>query len=173
MHRHDRACPRRHGRRHARDVDEERVRIDVGQDGPRATELDDVGRRRKRVRRDDDLIAWSDAERENRQMESGGSRGDDSRVLRADGLAERALELLDLRPHRELSAREDLLDRGGLQLADVGAREPDVAQGAAAPSRWRYQAIVRMRPSSSSTCASKPSTLRAFSMFGIRSSTSV
>ena len=36
----------------------------------------------------------------------------------------------------------------------------------------RYHSIVRARPSSSSTCASKPSSSRALSTFGMRSSTS-
>ena len=45
--------------------------------------------------------------------------------------------------------------------------------GGGAPSFSRYHAIVRSSPSSRSTLASKPSSVRALSMFGIRSSTSM
>ena len=89
-------------------------------------------------------------------------------------LASRTLERLDVRPHRQLAAREHRRDRRELVLADVGPREPEpLAVHAGVPSLARYHAIVRARPSSSSTCASKPSSERAFSTFGIRSSTSV
>ncbi len=55
-----------------------------------------------------------------------------------------------------------------LGLADVRRAEPYVSAGL----RALYHAIVLSRPSSSSTFASKPMSSRAFSTFGIRSSTS-
>ena len=61
-------------------------------------------------------------------------------------------------------------DGRGLLGADVGPREPDqVVAGCLS----RYHAIVRARPSSRSTFASKPSSSRALFTFGIRTSTSV
>ena len=64
------------------------------------------------------------------------------------------------------------------RLADVAAEEAapagdeDAHAYVSAGLRARYQAIVRSSPSSSSTRASKPSSSRAFSTFGMRSSTS-
>ena len=77
---------------------------------------------------------------------------------------------LDLRPHRELPGLEHLADLGELLLAHVGRGQADYCVSAG--FRARYHAIVLSRPSSSSTFASKPMSSRAFSTFGIRSSTS-
>ena len=73
-------------------------------------------------------------------------------------------------PHRQLARLEHGRDLGQLLLADVGPREPDQAT---AGFRVLYHAIVRASPSSSSTFASKSSSSRALSTFGMRSSTSV
>src|SRR5207237_1294236 len=66
--------------------------------------------------------------------------------------------------------------RLGVDVDEHRARGAAVRHRGADPANagWRalYQAIVRARPSSSSTCASKPRISRAFSTFGTRSSTS-
>ena len=173
-----RAGARRHRLGDALDPDEERLRIDVGEDGARAAELDNVRGRGERVGGHDHLVARPDADRQQRQVERRRPRRNRDRVCRAHRAAERLLELGDPSSHRQLPAREHPSDRGELGLADVGTRESDrlgsahVAH-AAAPSRARYHAIVRSSPSSSSTRASNPSSDRAFCTFGIRSSTSM
>ena len=86
---------------------------------------------------------------------------------------DRALERRDLRAHRQLAAsRARRRPRRARPRRRPAARGGSGSRHAGAPSRARYHAIVRSRPSSSSTRASKPSSSRAFSMFGIRSSTS-
>ncbi len=75
------------------------------------------------------------------------------------------LELGHLLPHRQLAALEHLCGSRGLLRADVRPGETDQELS-------RYQAIVRSRPSSRSTCASKPSSSRALSTVGTRISTS-
>ncbi len=118
--------------------------------------------------------AWADLEREQRKMERSGAGRHDGGMRGADCLGQRGLELADLRPHRELAALDDLADGRELGLAHVRPGEPDrLAHGVETPSFSRYQAIVRSSPSSRSTLASNPSSVRAFSMFGIRSSTSM
>ena len=99
-------------------------------------------------------------------------------VLDRAGARELLLELGDLRPHGQLTGGEHLGDGGELLVAHVGAREAERVDGprlgahAAASCVSRYHAIVRASPSSSSTRASKPSSSRAFSTFGMRISTS-
>src|SRR5262249_14190370 len=83
---------------------------------------------------------------------------------------ERGLELADLRPHRQLPALEHLGSGRDLVGADVWARQADQRS---AGLRSLYHAIVRARPSSSSTFGSKLRSARALSTFGIRSSTSM
>ena len=104
-------------------------------------------------------------------MERCGAGRDGCRVRRADGLRDGGLELLDLRAHRELPGAHDLRDGSELGVPDVRPREPDRLRHLDGFSR--YHAIVRSSPSSRSTLASKPRSSRAFSMFGMRSSTSV
>jgi len=59
----------------------ERVRVDVDQDRTRSTELDRIRRRRERVGGDDHLVARTDAERENREVQRSGARRDRGRCL--------------------------------------------------------------------------------------------
>src|SRR5205085_6119152 len=82
---------------------------------------------------------------------------------------EQPLELLDLRAHRQLAGLEHLADLRELLLPDGGLAEADYVS---AGLRARYHAIVLSSPSSSSTRAAKPMSSRAFSTFGMRSSTS-
>ena len=158
------------GGRDLLEVEIHRNRVDVDQDGPQARESDDVRGRGERVGGDEHLVAGLEPEREDRQVERGGPRGDRDGVLHAARSGEQTLELVDLRAHRQLARLEHGLDLGQLLLAHVRASEADHA---AAGFRLRYHAIVRERPSSSSTSASKSSSSRALSTFGIRSSTSV
>ena len=91
-----------------------------------------------------------------------------TRVLGLAGARELLLELGDARAHREHPALEHGRDR--LEL--LGARRRAARAGSRAsfsPGTTRSSAS---RPSSSSTCGSQPSSSRAFSTFGIRSSTS-
>ena len=151
-------------------IDDEGVGVDVDEHGTCAAQLDGVRRRRERVRGDDDLVAGPDLEREQREVEGGRARRNRRRMRGAHGARDSGLELLDLRAHRQLAGADDLLDRCELLVPDVGPGEPNrLGHDAFA----RYQAMVRSRPSSSSTFASNPSRSRALSTFGIRSSTSV
>ena len=137
--------------------------------GPQSGERDDVGRGREGVRRDDHLVPRPEPERQNGHVQRGRSGRDRDGVLDAARLGEEALELGDLRPHRQVPAFEHLRDGLRLLAARVGPGEPDHV---VAGCRSLYHAIVRARPSSSSTCASKPSSSRALPTFGKRTSTS-
>ena len=152
-----------------RRVEVHRLGVDVDEHRLRAGEGDDVRRRREGVGRNQHLVARTDPEGEHGEVERRGSRRDRDRVLGPARRGEPPLELVDLRSHGQLPALEHLGHGLCLRGPDVGPREPDQVN---AGLRSRYQAIVRARPSSRSTFASNPSTSRAFSTFGIRSSTS-
>ena len=162
-----------HGRGHELRSHEKRVGVDVDQHGTRTAEVHDVRRGGKRVGGHDDLVALAHAECEQGEVERRRPGRDGDRLGRADSVCDRPLERRHTRPHRQLPVGQHLGDRCELGLADVRSCEPDLAGHAAgAPSRDRYQAIVCSRPWSSSTRASQPSTSRAFSTSGMRSSTS-
>ena len=162
--------PRSDGRSYLGDVQVERLWLDIDEHRSTAAELDRVRRRREGVRRHDYLVTRADAERDHREMQRGSPRRDDDCVGRPARIGERTLELGNLRPHRQLARRDDLGELCDLDVSDVGLGEPDRIGHTRCP---RYQAIVRCRPSSSSISASKPSSSRAFAMFGMRNSTSV
>ena len=67
------AGPRRHGLRDELRADEERLGIDVHEHRTCAAELDGVRGRGEGVGGDDHLVAGADAEREEREMDRGGS----------------------------------------------------------------------------------------------------
>jgi hypothetical protein len=161
---------RRHAARGVGRVHVHRHGIDVDEHRRRAAEGDDVAGGWERVRGHEHLVARPEPERQHREVERGRPRRHRDHVLDADGVGEQRLELLDLRAHRELPGREHLADLGQLLLPHVGRGEADY--GVSAGFRARYHAIVLSRPSSSSTFASKPMSSRAFSTFGMRSSTS-
>ncbi len=137
----------------------------------RAAQLHCVRRRWEGVRGDDHLVVGSDLDREEGEVERGRPGRHRCRVRGADDLRHGGLELLDLRAHRELPGVHNLRDGSKLGLPDVRPREPNGLRHLDGFSR--YHAIVRSSPSSRSTLASKPSSSRAFSMFGTRTSTSV
>jgi len=85
--------PRREHRGQLRKVEVERPRIHVAEHRLRAAELDGVGRRRKRVGGNDDLVAGPDPKREHGEMERGGAGGDGDRVRHAAGRGDELLEL--------------------------------------------------------------------------------
>ena len=178
VHREHRARARADGGRRTLEVEVHRRRVDVHEDRRRAGERDDVRRGREGVRGHEHLVARSDAESEHTQVERGRAGRDGDGVLDPAGARELVLELGDLRPHGQLTGGEHLRHGGELLVADVRAGEADRVGGlrlgahAAASCVSRYQAIVRASPSSSSTFASKPSSSRAFSTFGMRISTS-
>src|SRR5438105_5585708 len=151
-------------------VEVHRPRIDVDEDGPGADLGDDVRGGGERVGGDEHLVARPEPQGQDGEVQRSRSGRDDERVLDGAGRREPSLELGHLRAHRELTALEHRGDLGRLLGAHVGAREPDHAS---AGFLCLYQAIVRARPSSSSTWASKPSSSRALSTFGMRISTSM
>ena len=126
------------------------------------------------------LVTGLEPEREHGEVERGGT-GSRAAPPRASYLAGRAqargFELLDLRAHREHSALEDLAHLVELRLPGVRPAETDVRT-----------AVAELRDGRGSLCAvpgdrlhesfveldagSQPSTSRAFSTFGMRSSTS-
>ncbi len=169
VHGEDRLRVRRDAPRGVLGIDVHRHRVDVDEHGPRAHERDDVRGRRERVRGHEHLVARPDPGREHADVQRRGPGRDGDGVLRAGGAREQPLELLHLRPHRQLAALDHGCDLGELLLAGVGQRQADYVS---AGLRLRYHAIVLSSPSSSSTFASKPSCSRAFSTFGMRSSTS-
>src|SRR5262249_39576911 len=119
--------------------------------------------------RDDHLVTRLEVEREDGDVQRRRSRGDHDRMLDTAGRGQEPFELRDLRALRQMPGLEYLGDRVSLPAARVGPRAPDqVVAGCLS----RYHAIVRARPSSSSTCASKPSSSRALPTLGKRTSTS-
>src|SRR5262249_53084514 len=121
---------------------------------------------REGVGRDDDLVTRVEPEREHGEMERRRPGGDRDRVGR---LADRRELVLELGDHGPLGAHpgpENLGDQNRLLGARVRPGETD--------PRYlvRYHSIVLASPSSSSTSGSQPSSSRAFSTLGMRSSTS-
>jgi hypothetical protein len=108
-----------------RGVEVHRLGIDVDEHGLGPDERDHVRRRRERVGGNEHLVAGPDPEREHREVERSGTRGDDDRVLCAAGHGEPALELLHLRAHRQLPALEHLSDGLRLGGSDVGPGQPN------------------------------------------------
>ena len=90
VNRHDGARPRGHGGGDRRGIDDERIRVDVDEHRARAAELDDIRRRGKGVRGNDDLVTRPDLEREQREMERSGARRDRRGVCGSDRSASAA-----------------------------------------------------------------------------------
>ncbi len=147
-------------------VEVHRHGVDVDEHGTEARERDDVRGRGEGVGGNEDGVARREPERLDGEVERRRARGDREGVGRPAGAAELLLERRHLRALGEHAALEHAGHRGKLLGAGVGAGEPDSLYLS------RYHAIVRSRPSSSSTRGSQPSSSRAFSTFGIRSSTS-
>ena len=104
-------------------------------------------------------------------MKRRGSRRDGGGVRVPTACATAASNSATLGPIVSWPVRDDPRDGVELVCSDVRPREPDRVAHLAPFSR--YHAIVRSRPSSSSTFAAKPRSSRALSTFGIRSSTSL
>src|SRR5207248_4412251 len=170
-----------------RRIEVERLRVDVDEHRLRPRERDDVRRRRERVRGHDHLVPRPESEREHREMERRRSRRNRRRVGDAAGARHELLELADLRAHRQHPGLEHLGHRLELALAERRIAQPDPAHrdrlrrgsrpnvsvavagfAAAVTKRLRYHSMVRASPSSRSTFASKPSSSRASSTFGLR-----
>src|SRR5262249_39185905 len=115
---------------------------------------------------DEHLVARLELESEDGEVERRRSRRDREGMSRLAGAGELPLELGHHRALGQHAALEHGCDRGGLLCAGVGPRQADH------PYLARYHPIVLESPSSSSTFGSQPSFSRAFSTFGIRSSTS-
>jgi hypothetical protein len=125
VHGHDGARPRGDRGGHGCRIEQERVRVDVDEHRPRATQLDGIRSRGEGVGGHDDLVPGPDLECEQRQVERGGAGRDHCRVPGSHGDGDRCLELDDLRTHRELAAAENLLHCCEFRVADVRPRQPD------------------------------------------------
>ena len=98
-----------------RDVEVERRRVDVDEDGHGAEARDAACRREEAERRGDDLVAGPEIERHQRDEERVGAARDADRVLDAEVRGDGALEGLDLRAEDEVPVRRDALE-GGAKL---------------------------------------------------------
>ena len=168
VHGDDRLRPPR--RLDPRGIDVHRLRVDVDEHGPQPGERDDVRRGREGVRRDDHLVARPEPEREHGQVQRGRPGRDRDGVLdaRTRG-ASRPSSSATFGPIVSCPVSSTSATAAASSAPDVGPGETDYV---VAGCLSRYHAIVLARPSSRSTCASKPSSSRALSTFGIRISTS-
>ena len=130
----------------------------------RATHIRGCG---KGVGGDEHLVARIEAEGEHGHVERSSARRDRERVAGLARAGELGLEVRDDGALREHPGLEDGGDRRELVLADLRPPEADSLFYFAL-----YHSIVLASPSSSSTLGSQPSSSRAFSTFGMRSSTS-
>ena len=89
---------RRNSRARRGDIDVQIV-ADVDQHRLRTELDDDVGRRAEGRRGHDDLVAGTDTQRVQGNLEPGGAGIHGDRLRRSDVLGEIGLEALDLRPH--------------------------------------------------------------------------
>jgi hypothetical protein len=96
---------------------------DVAEDRCRADRRDGVRRSDEVERRQDDLVARTTAEREQREVQGGRAVRDGECMPRSGELCERLLEPLDTRPHAPPAGRKRLA--AGLQELCV---DPDVGQ---------------------------------------------
>ena len=111
VHRDHGLRARRQRRTHRVRGDAERVGVDVAEDRRCAGVRDRLSRRVEGERRHDDLIAWPDAHRAQRDRQRVGAVGDADRVRRAEVGGELLLEGLHLRPEHVAPAVEHALDR--------------------------------------------------------------
>ena len=116
---------------HAGRIDVERVVANVGEDGRRATVDDHVRRRGPGDRRRDHLVAGPDTERDERQVERRGARGDGEHVLCLEVVAHAGLELGRARSRRQPARPQRLRDGVDLRFGDRRGleREEGVAPG--------------------------------------------
>ena len=129
VHRHDRPCARGHGRGRRGRRQVPGGGIDVGKARRRAGVDGDVGRRAEGERRRDHLVARSDLERQQRQMQGRGARVQRQRMRRAGVGGKRRLELPYPRSGREparLERGDDLVD---LATADDRRRKAHGGRG--------------------------------------------
>jgi len=106
-----------------RRIEVECVRFDIHQYGPGAEVVDDLCRRRKRVRGRRHEIAGADANRLERQMHRGGARVDGNRVVRTDVAGEFGLEPVGLGARGEPARVKHLFDFLQLRVAEIWQRE--------------------------------------------------
>ncbi len=148
-----------------------RARVDVGEDRRRAALPDGVGGGDERQRRHDHLVARTDARDVQRELQRGRAVRDGDGLGGADALRERGLELAHARALRD-PARGDRPRRPRRPRRRAGtAGERDLHHDASASMRVgcvgtparspRHHSTRRVRPSSRSTSASKPSSSRA------------
>src|SRR3990170_401989 len=104
MNRNNGARPRRNGGLGLSRIDGVRYRVNVYQDGMRAYSRDRLDGRDERVSDRDDLIAGSDAKRQQAQVKSGRARVQRDTVLRPEITRESVLEPVHLRPESKPSA---------------------------------------------------------------------
>jgi hypothetical protein len=115
---HDRLRARRDRLDRERRVDVEVLVAHVDEDGPRAEMDGDVAGGRPRDRRRDDLVAGTDAEPREREVQRGGARCERDAVLCARQLRDSLLELCRPGAAREPAALQRLGDSGDLLRPD-------------------------------------------------------
>ena len=123
MNRHDRARPRRQRRLDAFRIDVERVGADVDHHRPRADVLDDVRGRAEGHRRHDHLVAGTDAERRQRDVQAGRARVQRHQRRRAEILLQLALEAPRLWTLRDPIAAQRIEDLFTLGVTERGRRK--------------------------------------------------
>ena len=116
--RDDRLRPLADERPHLLGIDVQRLVEHVREDGRGATVDDDIRRRRPRERGGDHLVAGTDAERDERQVERRGARRDREDVLRLEIVAHPRLELCGARARRQPARSQRLRDGRDLLLGD-------------------------------------------------------
>ena len=112
-----------------RRVEVEVVRADdVAEDRRRACVHDRVRGSHEVERREHDLISRADSGREQGEVQGGGAVRDRQGELDADELAERPLELLDLRPHAPPAGLHDIVHSGPQFIVDLHVGERNAPQ---------------------------------------------
>ena len=122
VHRHDRRGARGDRRLDGGRVEAEVVGLDVGEDRAGAGERHRVRRGGEAERRDDDLVARPDAEREQRELQGAGARVHRHARAVLDVLGELGLERGDLGALREHPGREHAFDGGAFLLPELDPR---------------------------------------------------
>src|SRR5204862_2395835 len=105
--------------------------------GDRAAVDDDVRRRRPRQRRRDHLVAGTDADGDQREVDRGGPGREREHVARLEVLRRTALELGGARAARKPARADGVRDGGDLLLADGRGLEREEALTPAGGTRAR------------------------------------
>ena len=117
------ARARRNGPLHGRRIEIERDGIDLGKDRRRATLEHGVSHSYKGERGHDDLVALADAQRKQRQMQTGGAGADGHGVIHGVIRGQRGFKGRELGAQAEVRRAQDGGDGIDLRLGNVGRGE--------------------------------------------------